>query len=231
MKLKITYNLIQHFADKGEIKKLSIFLFLKSRFYSSVIKGSQCRKLASVIGISKSTAAKYMKVADEMGVFIKQGDDLLIISPKLLAYKLHIDNGAGFLLEKCNSVKEIEQKLLQSLIKRKSDQFNYIKQKSLHLKKTTKTYAQKKNAIKFMRDRKVAEGKYSVSYKRIAKNLGVSVGKAYRLILKMIKAGRVIKFTTFKIAYAGNKKYSGIGHFLSNKGNYIVVGRNEYVFN
>ncbi len=235
--MNIPFCLIDEFKANNDIRTLATIIYLKSKFSNGCFYGKTVRELAGKLKVSKSCAAKYLKICRR---YLKtHNGNTSIMSFKAICRGFGLDRVKGLSVNKVGSVKEIENEIYYLILKNKSNQFDYIKKKSSDLQNPKGAYAHLllKSAKRFMRSRTpIGEmTKYSVSFKKIALHLGTSVGTAYNFVMKLVKSDKLIKISSFnsngKIIRCMIELFSGKdGDFISRCLNQIKVKPNEYVF-
>lgn len=217
-------------CNKDMLKAVALAIYIKNHVCSSLIKNWSVSKIASITSLNPKTVKKRLDKLSELNLIKVQGKNLLFLSMKSSCNRNNIN------IDKlnCNKVKEIEKglgALLVVLIQRCKDYAN-LQLQCAHNGKTIK------DVKRGMRKSKLYgwSGSYiehGLSYKGIAKRLGVCIKTAFELVKYGIAHGFFTKITHFyraKVKGAGNLKDVPQGYtFISKKtGNLWKVSSNTY---
>lgn len=218
------------YHHKEILKAVALSIYIKEHTASSLIKNWNVRKIASLGKINPATAKKRLQTLKQIGLVREQGGHLLFIKMKSSCNRNNIDIS----LAKTASVKEIEKSLmalLVVLIQRQKDYAN-LQLQHAHNGKTIK------EVKKGMRESKLYGWlglyvEHGLSYKGIAKRLGVCVKTAFDVVKFGVKHGFFVKVSHF-YAFGGSKGASNLKEvpqgftFISKKGNLFKVLANTY---
>lgn len=200
-------------------KALSLAIFVKERFASSTITNVTIDKLHKLTGLHANTIKKRIKTLKEMGLvkFVGKNNEHLLFE-SISSSSEHRNVYAEFVV--FDNIKDIEKALEALLIVEIQRRKDFAKH-TIQSAQNPSTLEEHKSAKKICK--RYGWGKeyqeFGLSYKGIAKNLGVCVQKAFAIVKFAIEKGFLIK-TKRQI----QKFVYGIGHSLK------YIDNNEYTF-
>lgn len=176
-------------SDKGLVKAVALAVFIKTRYASSCIRNFSYRKLRDMSGLHDVTLKKRIAKLEEYG-FIKRvgrhGEHLIIGSMSSHNNRRNIDISCIDF----STIKDIEKSILSLVVVEMQKRKNFVKH-ILNCVREPKDTAEYKWAKRQCRDYGY-EGEYKeygISYKRIAKEMGVCLQKAFGVVKYAVTKG------------------------------------------
>ena len=170
-------------SDKAVVKALALAVFIKRRFQSSTIHNYTVNKLHELTGLHATTIRKRIGTLDELGFITRAGknrEHLVVTSMSSHNSRRNVDISSIL----CDNIQEIEKSLFAMAIVEIQKRKNFVKQVINLAYCTPNNLAECKNARRKCRElgygREYKE--YGISYKRIAKKLGICLQKAINIV-------------------------------------------------
>lgn len=221
------------YNDRNIVKALALAVFVKNMVKSSSIPNFTIDKLHKLTGLHATTIKKRLKTLDNLGLISRTGnnEEHLVFNSISSHHKFrNVDISKAIF----DSVKDVEKSLLTFVVVEIQKRKNFVKQ-LLNLKETAKNYAEAKAANKKCR----AFGlygeyqEYGISYRKIAKEMCVSVAKAVSIVKYAVENQFLNKThnqkQVFCLGVASIAKYElNIGGTFYTKDNIYKIYANTY---
>ena len=188
-------------GNANMIKALALAVYIKHNVVSSTITNYTTNKLRNLTGLSYSAITKRMNTLKQLGFvkFVGNNNQHLVIS-NMTSHCKHrnID------LSKCvvNSVKDIEKSLYAMFILEIQKRKDFVKHtiQSVNNPSNLDEHKRARQICKrYGYDREFKE--YGISYKTIAKKLGVCLQKAFEIVKFAIVNNMIVKYKHCKQIY------------------------------
>lgn len=170
-------------SDKAIVKALALAVFIKRRFQSSTVHNYTVNKLHELTGLHATTIKKRISTLDELGFITRIGkckEHLVVKSMSSHNASRNVDISAIL----CDNIQEIEKSLFAMVIVEIQKRKDFVKQVinlAHHNPRNTrecKSAQRKCRELGYGREYK----EYGISYKRIAKALGICLQKAISIV-------------------------------------------------
>ena len=213
-----------YIANAKYRKALALLLYVKNASTSSTITNFTYNKLHELTGMHPNTLKKYMKVLDNMGFIERFGENNQhVMFNKIRAKKSNI------CIERINyeTVKSVELGLLAMFIVEKQNQKEFIKR--MIVKKET-ARRNVKQIVKVCNHYGYTKfNDYGISYKYIAKSLGITLKKVSSLIKEAIKRNMIIKYKhSIQLEFVGQNAHKILKYCGDNNKNMFATKNNIY---
>lgn len=220
--------------DKQFVKAFSLAIFIKHKFVSSTVTNFSFNKLHKITGLHSVTLKKRIRVLKNLGFieYIGRNNEHLVVKSMSSHNKLRNIDLSNIVFD---TIKDIEKSLLTLIVVEIQKRKNYVKQiiNAFVNPKTTKQYkAARRKCRLFGYGHQYNE--YGISYKRIAREMGVGIQKAVKIIKFAVKYKflEIIHRQEQEFCY-GIKlidKYDGKKDYtFCTKNNKYTIFANEYV--
>lgn len=231
MKLGIRRTYIRAIRyDKGLLKALALAVYVKTNFTSSAIPHYSLNRLHILTGMHSTTLDKRIDKLMQMQIAIwSAGGQLAISSLKSQCDRLNM----YIEFEDCKSVKDVEKRLQTVLLLDIQSRKDFAKrmidaaQNGTDLKEVKKA---KKVCRRYGYGKEYVE--WGLSYKGIAKRLGVSIATAFNVVKQAISEGLIKKFHNQVQRYQQNvreaMKYMDFDFTFCTKDNCYLILANTY---
>lgn len=218
---------MQCISSNDYVKALSLLLFVKSKFPTSVIPNYSTYKLAKLTKLDKTTIKKYMDILGDL--------ELLAIEGKKndhVRFNKVRNKKTNFSLKNIDfsSVRTIELSIRTLLFEDIQKQKEYRKN-SIELKNNPKNLKEYKKAKRELRGVQMRGDKFTfsdngVSYKYLAKKMKCSYTKVSAVINYGVKCGAFICKHNFKLINTFDNHLDAWKYFqqIENRGQYRVKG-------
>lgn len=219
------------YCHRDILKAVALSIFIKRHTTSSLIKYWSVNKIHSLTGLSARTIKKRLQTLRSLGLVKECGGHLLFVAMKSSCNRNNID------ISQINdtTVKDVERSLMAlliALIQRQKDYANLQLQRAHN----GKTISEVKHGV---RESKLygwfgSFVEHGLSYKGIAKRLGVCVKMAFDIVKFGVSCGFFKKISHF-MCQLGSKGAANLKEvpqgwtFISKKGNLYKVTANTYV--
>jgi len=216
----------QMFGNKKILKALSMLLMYHKITGCNVCKKYSINKIANITGLSSTTTTKRIQTLKEYGLVEIKGTSLVFCS----ITSRHRDRNERLDKVSYISVKDIEKSLYAILICIIQKRKDFIKRAILEANNSHsyKTIKRAKMIIRrYARDKEFHD--WGISYKTIAKKIGVSLKTAfeyvrYAVLHKFIAVQRHFQRYFFK----GINKYPACGFTFTTQNYAYIVSANTY---
>lgn len=212
-------------------KALALLLWVKDRYVSSTINNFSYNRLHNLTGLHLNTIRKRIKTLKSLKLVRFEHNHLVFCTISSKSKYLSYD----YKEIKCDTIMDFEKYLCSLQVVEIQRRKDFVKQtlQSLHAPDTLQEY---RNAKRICR-RYGYQGEYKefgLSYKRIAKELGVSLQKAFDIVKFAVEKQILAKFKHQSQTYIRNAKFI-VGKFLDDfnftfctKNNVYLVFANTY---
>lgn len=216
--------------DKALLKALAFAVFIKTRFVSSAIPRYSLNRLHNLTGLHRNTIDK--RIDKLMRMYLVKwtdGNQFVVGSIKSHSDKLNV----YICFDDCGTVKDIERRLYTALfleIQKRKD----FARKMIETSQNSTDYKEVKKAKKFCRRYGYGHEyvEWGLSYKGIARRLGVSIATAFNIVKRAIAEGLVEKLHNQVQRYQQNvreaMKYIDFDCTFCTKDNCYLVLANTY---
>lgn len=217
---------IQMFRDKKFLKAIAFVLLYHAKTGSNELRGYSIRKLSMITGVHASTIKQRLSTLKQRGLVEIKADTLIFksITSKHSKRNKRLDKVSY------NSLAEVEKSLFAILICILQQRKEFIKRAFLDAKCSNdlKVVKRAKAMIrKYAREFKYRE--LGISYKKIAKKLGVSVKSAFDYVKFAVSHDFIILQNHFKAVFYKNINYYSIEGYTFTTRNYAYkVRANTY---
>lgn len=168
--------------DKTLVKALALAVFIKTRFASSCVRNFSYRKLRALTGLHDTTLKKRIAKLEEYGLITRVGrnnEHLVVSSIASHNNRRNVDISRI----EVETIKEIENSILAMVVVEMQKRKDFVK----HI---LNCVANPKDTREYKRSRRICRDygyqgeykEYGISYKRIAKEMGVCLQKAIRIV-------------------------------------------------
>ena len=187
------------FGNKELLKSIAMFLLIRKRLGSNILKDYSINKLVNLLGAHASTIKKRMHVLAQYGLVTIVGKTLMLRSVVSKHAKRNVKLGERKM--EYSSLKSVEYSLQAILVVVVQSRKDFAKRTIRNAHGASHDF----NVIKAARDaaRKFGYGfeykENGLSYKTIARRLGVSVKTAVEIVKFAVKR-TILKKTTHSIA-------------------------------
>lgn len=170
------------YNDKNIVKALALAVFVKHRVKSSTITNFTIDKLHKLTNLHSTTIKKRLKTLNELGLISRSGNNnehLVFNSISSHNKFRNIDISKAIF----DTIKDVEKSLLTFIVVEIQKRKNFVKQ-ILNTASNSKSYKELKSARRKCRvfGLRGEYKEYGISYKKIAKEMCVSVAKAVNII-------------------------------------------------
>ena len=221
------------YNDKNIVKALALAVFVKHRIKSSTITNFTIDKLHKLTGLHATTIKKRLKTLKELGLISRTGnnEEHLVFNSISSHNKFrNVDISKAIF----DTIKDIEKSLLTFIVVEIQKRKNFVKQ-ILNLVQKARNYKEGKAARRKCRvfGLQGEYKEYGISYKRIAKEMCVSVAKAVSIIRYAVENQFLNKThnqkQVFCLGVASMAKYElNIGGTFYTKDNIYKIYANTY---
>lgn len=222
---------LEMFGNKELLKSVAMYLLIRKRLGSNVLKNYNINKLVSITGAHARTIKKRIRVLSQYGLVTIVGKTLILRSIVSKHAKRNVKLGERFM--EYSTLKKVEYSLQAMLAKELQNKKDYAKRTIRNAHGASHDY----KVVKAARDaaRKFGYGfeyvENGLSYKTIAKKLGVCVKTAVKII-KFAEMRKILKkMTHFVSTYIPNCKpnlLSGLGYTFFTRNYGYKVAANTY---
>ncbi len=199
------------FGNKNLLKAIAMFLLIRKRLGSNVLKNYSINKLVSITGAHASTIKKRMCVLSQYGLVAIAGKTLILRSVVSKHTKRNVKLGERKM--EYSSLKSVEYSLQSILVVVIQSRKDFAQRTIRYAHGASYDY----KVVKAARDvaRKFGYGfeykENGLSYKTIAKKLGVSIKTAVKIVKFAVKRTILKKFThsiaTYMQSVCGREVY------------------------
>ena len=231
MKLGIRRSYIRAMGHDASLRKaLALAVYVKTHFTSSAVPHYSLNRLHNLTGMHRTTLDKRVDKLMRMRIAIWSAGNQLVVS----ALKSQCDRlNVCIDFDGCETVKDIEKRLQIVLLLDIQSRKDFAKrmidaaQNGTDLKEVKKA---KKVCRRYGYGREYVE--WGLSYKGIAKRLGVSIATAFNVVKQAISEGLIKKFHNQVQRYQQNvreaMKYMDFDFTFCTKDNCYLVLANTY---
>lgn len=234
--------LVYRMNKSGDLNQLATFLYIKQIYSNSCIFNYTHKSMAKKTGLSESSVRRCMK-------FFKKNNMVRYHKKNVIFKRLNEIKESPVRVKskiKSKQLKEIKSELYAIILRLKANQAEWCSKLRHDLTKCNKRVTVKlyKKIMKldgfhkqeYRKDESDAVGRFKVSFRKMAKWLGKSIGSTHKIIKELSESGKII---LFQGGYSSIKKIPGIAKafietsrkaFISGKGNVCVVKCNSYKF-
>jgi len=219
------------FSNKELLKAIAMFLLIRKRLGSNILKDYSINKLVNLLGAHARTIKKRMHVLSQYGLVTIVEKTLILRSVVSKHAKRNVKLGERYM--EYSTLKNVEYSLQAMLAKELQNKKDFAKRTIRNAHGASHDY----KVVKAARDaaRKFGYGfeyvENGLSYKTIAKKLGVCVKTAVKII-KFAEMRKILKKTThFVSTFIPNAKpnlLEGLGYTFFTKNYGYKVGANTY---
>lgn len=223
-------------GNANMIKALALAIYIKHNVVSSTITNYTTNKLRNLTGLSYSAITKRMNTLKQLGFvkFVGNNNQHLVIG-NMTSHCKHrnID------LSKCvvNSVKDIEKSLYAMFMLEIQKRKDFVKHTIQSVNNPSNLEEHKKArqiSKRYGYDREFKE--YGISYKTIAKKLGVCLQKAFEIVKFAIVNNMIVKYKHCKQLYVKGIKnaqkfcdFNDVTFFTNNNAYKVYANSYELV--
>lgn len=221
------------YNDKNIVKALALAVFVKHRVKSSTITNFTIDKLHKLTNLHSTTIKKRLKTLNELGLISRSGNNnehLVFNSISSHNKFRNIDISKAIF----DTIKDVEKSLLTFIVVEIQKRKNFVKQ-ILNTTSNSKSYKELKSARRKCRvfGLRGEYKEYGISYKKIAREMCVSVAKAVNIIKYAIENQFLNKehnqSQVFCLGIASMAKYvSNVGGTFYTKDNIYKIYANTY---
>ena len=218
---------IKMFGDKKFLKAIAFVLLYHEVTNSNICKDYSVSKLSNLTGVHASTIKNRLQTLKNRNLAKIEKGTLVFtsITSKHRERNKKLDNFSF------KNLIEIEKSLFALLVCILQERKDFIHRAFLDAKYSVdyKTIKRAKARIrKYAKGKKFSEK--GISYKKIAKRLGISVKSAFEYVKFAVEKGFLSKFTHFKTVFYRNINYYPMEGYTFTTRNYAYrVGANTYV--
>lgn len=217
------------FGNKELLKAIAMLMFIRKQLGSSILRNYSTNKLVSITGAHASTIKKRIRVLSQYNLVSVTDKTLVLRSIVSKHAKRNIKLGERFM--KYSTLKEVEYSLQAMLVKELQNKKDFAKRTIRNTHGSSHDY----KVVKAARDvaRKFGYGNQYVekglSYKTIAKRLGVSIKTAVKIVKFAVKRTILKKTTHFLSTYLPKVNYmEGLGYTFTTYNYGYTVLANTY---
>lgn len=217
------------FGNKELLKAIAMLMFIRKQLGSSILRNYSINKLVSITGAHASTIKKRIRVLSRYNLVSVTDKTLVLRSIVSKHAKRNIKLGERFM--KYSTLKEVEYSLQAMLVKELQNKKDFAKRTIRNAHGSSHDY----KVVKAARDaaRKFGYGNQYVekglSYKTIAKRLGVSIKTAVKIVKFAVKRTILKKTTHFLSTYLPKVNYmEGLGYTFTTYNYGYTVLANTY---
>lgn len=217
------------FGNKELLKAIALFLFIRKRLGTNILKDYSVNKLVEITGAHASTIKKRMRVLYQYGLVSTNGNTLLLCSIVSKHAKRNIKIGQRKM--EYSSLKSVEYSLQAILVV-------VIQSRKDFAKRTIRNAHGASHDYKTVKAARAAERKFGygseyvengLSYKNIAKKLGVSVKNAVKIVKFAVKRKILKKFTHSIATYLPKVNFmEDLGYTFTTRNYGIIILANTY---
>lgn len=217
------------FGNKELLKAIAMLMFIRKQLGSSILRNYSINKLVSITGAHASTIKKRIRVLSQYNLVSVTDKTLVLRSIVSKHAKRNVKLGERFM--KYSTLKEVEYSLQAMLVKELQNKKDFAKRTIRNAHGSSHDY----KVVKAARDaaRKFGYGNQYVekglSYKTIAKRLGVSIKTAVKIVKFAVKCTILKKTTHFLSTYLPKVNYmEGLGYTFTTYNYGYTVLANTY---
>lgn len=217
------------FGNKELLKAIAMLMFIRKKLGSSILRNYSTNKLVSITGAHASTIKKRIRVLSQYNLVSITDKTLVLRSIVSKHARRNIKLGERFM--KYSTLKEVEYSLQAMLVKELQNKKDFAKRTIRNAHGSSHDY----KVVKAARDaaRKFGYGNQYIekglSYKTIAKRLGVSIKTAVKVVNFAVKRTILKKTTHFLSTYLPKVNYmEGLGYTFTTYNYGYTVLANTY---
>lgn len=217
------------FGNKELLKAIAMFLLIRKRLGSNVLKDYSINKLVNLLGAHARTIKKRMHMLSQYGLVTIVGKTLVLRSVVSKHAKRNVKLGERYM--EYSTLKNVEYSLQAMLVKELQNKKDFAKRTIRNAHGASHDYkvvkAARDAARKYGYDVEYVEN--GLSYKTIAKKLGVSIKTAVEIVKFAVKRTILKKTKHFISTYLPKVNFmEGLGYTFTTRNYGYKVMANSY---
>lgn len=123
---KVSYQLMQHYADQRRMRDLAFYVKLKGLYKNSTIYNSSVRKVSKLMGMSPSTTHGYLRRLKRDGLIRKHSKNLTVSSQKAFANRVGITHLKNVEVRCDGAIEDVMLEMRLEVLARKQRQSAHV---------------------------------------------------------------------------------------------------------